>query len=553
MTKTAIYIRVSTQRQEKEETEKTQLSKLKEYCKENDYQIVKEYSDVCSGAYLSRTALNQLREDAKKGIFDVICVYALDRLSRKLGHQIALLDEFEKEAKVKVESLEEKFEDTPEGMLNRNMRGAFAEYERYKIAKRLIDGKWRKVNEKKLIGCYPSFGYTNVKKTDEEPAHFEINPKEASMVKLIFKIYLETNSIYQTAIQLKEMGIKGRGRGKGKNGEDKPTFLHPKTIREILKNESYIGNWYYGKTYCCEAKYHIKEERKQKLTGRKIRPKSDWKLVKIPEIIDKEIFDRVQEKMNKKKSDYLKPSKKHFYLCQSLIKCIHCGRTYSGHKQTNRKRKKPFFTYYCGQKYPRRNKLDEVACPSRSMGRDRLDNAVWDYVKSLVSDENKVKAGIKKLAEKREKDRSFNQKVYNSLIAEKGKLEKKKQRFIDLYGDENFTQEEIDNKVSEVNNLQENLNSQIREVEKEFQKIENLKLIEKEIEKLCFRYKTKIKKNPSPELKKFIVRSWIKEINILDDGRVFIKAKLPELEEISREKLEFPSQKRIPAQTPQSL
>ena len=163
MEKIAFYCRVSGQEQGRNETIQTQLSKLREHYKGK--KIVKEYQDICSGAYLQREGLNQLREDARNGLFSVVCVYALDRLSRKLAHQIALLEEFEKQG-IKVEVLGENYENTPEGMLNRNIRGAFSEYERYKIASRMKDGKYRKAEAGKLVASYPPLGYKYVKKTE---------------------------------------------------------------------------------------------------------------------------------------------------------------------------------------------------------------------------------------------------------------------------------------------------------------------------------------------------------------------------------------------------
>jgi site-specific DNA recombinase len=98
--KIALYCRVSTQEQGKKNTIETQITQLKERYKDP----VEVYTDISSGSYLQREGLNQLRKDAKKGLFDTIAVYSLDRLSRKLGHQIALIEEFEKQG-IKIEVL----------------------------------------------------------------------------------------------------------------------------------------------------------------------------------------------------------------------------------------------------------------------------------------------------------------------------------------------------------------------------------------------------------------------------------------------------------------
>jgi len=92
MKKVALYCRVSSARQEKEKTIQTQIAKLKEIYKKTE--IVKEYlDDGYSGAEIDRPALNQLREDAKNGVFNVVALYAFDRLSRKVGHQLVIKEE----------------------------------------------------------------------------------------------------------------------------------------------------------------------------------------------------------------------------------------------------------------------------------------------------------------------------------------------------------------------------------------------------------------------------------------------------------------------------
>jgi len=188
--KTCIYARVSTQEQQKSETIQTQLTKLRENYKEQN--IVKEYiDDGWSGSCMSRPALNELRADAKKGMFNIIGLYSLDRLSRKVGHQLALVDEFKKEG-VEIEVLGKKFEDTPQGEFSLIVFSAVAQLERAVITQRMLDAKYRKASEGKLIGCYPPYGYKLIKKTEGNEAQFEIGEgKEVRKGKIRILFVLE--------------------------------------------------------------------------------------------------------------------------------------------------------------------------------------------------------------------------------------------------------------------------------------------------------------------------------------------------------------------------
>ena len=498
MKKVALYCRVSTRGQEKEQTVETQILKLKEYCKEKKYKIVKIYKDVISGAKISRPALDLLREEAKKRLFGIICVYDMGRLSRKLGHQIALVDEFEKEAGVEVISIKEKFENTPEGDLFRNIKGSFYEYERFKIAQRSLDGKMRMLKEGKLVGCIPRYGYDYFRKTKTEDAQFKINPIEAKNVRLIFNDYLITNSITKTTKNIYERGVKNR----------KGTAFHKTTVRKLMLGEVYIGNFQYK--------------------GFKI---------KVPAIMDKQIFNRVQRMIKKNRREYLRPAK-HFYLCQGLIRCKLCGRRYT--TSILKPRGKLYLNYRCPQTY--RDKIDEPPCRSRTIGVNKLDKIVWDYLVPLITDKKKVKEAIKLSQQKNIKDKSFFRRAYNSLIIEKGKAKERKMRILDLYADGNIDKKDLDKKTQQFLSQETYLEDQIKEIKKEIDRINNLNSLEKEIERLTLQYGRIVKKankEQENELRKYIVRKWVKEINVLADGSIAIRVALPSPDGVST-KMKFP-------------
>jgi site-specific DNA recombinase len=76
--KTAIYVRVSTDKQEVE----NQLIQLREYCKKCNYEIYQEYSDIISGKENSRPSFDRLFQDAHKRLFDLVLFWDLSRFSR---------------------------------------------------------------------------------------------------------------------------------------------------------------------------------------------------------------------------------------------------------------------------------------------------------------------------------------------------------------------------------------------------------------------------------------------------------------------------------------
>ena len=71
----------------------TQLLDLRELAKQRGLEIVREYSDVISGAKSKRPGLDQLMSDARRHRFDVLLVAAFDRIARNVRHFLEVLDE----------------------------------------------------------------------------------------------------------------------------------------------------------------------------------------------------------------------------------------------------------------------------------------------------------------------------------------------------------------------------------------------------------------------------------------------------------------------------
>ena len=94
--RTALYARVSSQRQEKEQTIGSQLEALRRYASDNSLELIEEFTDDgYSGARLDRPGLDRMRDQAEHGDFEVVLVYCSDRLARKFVLQALILEELE--------------------------------------------------------------------------------------------------------------------------------------------------------------------------------------------------------------------------------------------------------------------------------------------------------------------------------------------------------------------------------------------------------------------------------------------------------------------------
>jgi site-specific DNA recombinase len=142
MKRAALYARVSTDRQQQEQTIASQVLELKKQIARSGNVLVKEYiDDGYSGALLDRPGLEALRQDAKADVFDAIYFHSADRLARKVAHQTIIVDELLRCGKQVVIGGKD-FVRNPENTVTLTMLGAFAEFEREKIIERTTRG-WR--------------------------------------------------------------------------------------------------------------------------------------------------------------------------------------------------------------------------------------------------------------------------------------------------------------------------------------------------------------------------------------------------------------------------
>jgi hypothetical protein len=106
--RTAIYVRVSTQRQAQTQTIEQQVERLKVHIVEQGWLLEAEQiyrDDGYSGAKLNRPGLDSLRDHAALAEFDLVLVTAPDRLARNYVHQVLIIEELEKKG-VQVEFLD---------------------------------------------------------------------------------------------------------------------------------------------------------------------------------------------------------------------------------------------------------------------------------------------------------------------------------------------------------------------------------------------------------------------------------------------------------------
>ena len=139
----AIYARVSTERQEKEQTIDSQLDALHRAAREGGYEVWPGHvftDERCSGARLDRPGLDRLRDLASEGRFEAVLVYSPDRLARRYAYQVLVMEELQRSG-CEVVFLNQDLGESPEERMLLQIQGVFAEYERALIQERARQGR----------------------------------------------------------------------------------------------------------------------------------------------------------------------------------------------------------------------------------------------------------------------------------------------------------------------------------------------------------------------------------------------------------------------------
>jgi len=133
----------------------SQLYDLQQLASQRGYEVVKQYTDRISGAKARRPALDELLADARRRRFDVVIVWAFDRMARSVRHFLEVLDELNR---LDIEFVSYRENIDTGGALGRAMVvivGAIAELERNLITERVRAGMRRAKLEGTQLGRKP--------------------------------------------------------------------------------------------------------------------------------------------------------------------------------------------------------------------------------------------------------------------------------------------------------------------------------------------------------------------------------------------------------------
>ena len=317
-----------------------QLSEIHAFAKREGYTIVHDYADHARSGYKNtsaRAAFQAMMSAAEKGGFDTVISWKVDRFGRN-REESALYKGRLRRFGVRVLYAMEPIPEGSAGVLLEGMLEATAEWYSRQLSENVSRGMLDNAH-RCLYNGTRVLGY--VRGAD---GRYAIQPEEAALVRSIFALYCTGLSAASVCRRLSAHGVT-TSRGKP---------FAPEAILRIISNPRYTGLYIWGSVEIPDG---------------------------MPAIIDKETFEEAQ-RMKKKTARHIEQGAVDYLLTGKAF-CGECRAAMIGDSGTSKNGTR--FYYYTCQAHKARK-----GCTKKSIGKDRLEAAVVDFVLDVVLSDDQI-------------------------------------------------------------------------------------------------------------------------------------------------------------------
>lgn len=491
----AAYCRVSTEKEDQLNSLEAQKEFFDQYTKRTGDTLIRLYADEgISGTKIkNRREFLRMMADAEHHLFDMVVVKDISRFARNT------VDLLQNVRRLKALGIETQF-------LTANMTsmgnsefvltifGALAQEESANTSKRVKFGK--KLNAEK--GRVPNIVY-GYDKTIGDYFNLIINEDEATVIRQIYHWYTQEGyGAAKISNMLNERGLKTK----------RNCQWSQNAVGHILRNELYTGKIINGK-----------QEVTDFLTGQRTdKDETDWIVVDKPElrIIDDETFQQAQEVLASRQSAFKitreRQSNKHLF--STLIKCKECGWSF---RRTVRTYKNTYVRWVCSG----HNGRGADSCPNAvTVDEEELIQVLQEYFAGLLKAKKSVISYVVSQFQKVYKAKDENLNYEKELTAQLTRLQKTRQKYMDMYADDLISRDELNAKIGGMRQEIERLENELKMISYNLTKGEQLERVLgstfREIEDI-----TDVHQMTNPQLKRII-----QKIEVDKDGNVDIYLRL---------------------------
>lgn len=352
-----------------------------------------------SGGNLNRPDFKRMMKAAREHQFRAVVVYRLDRISRNISDFSSLIQELGR-LEIDFVSIRESFDtSSPMGRAMMYIASVFSQLERETIAERIRDNMHELAKTGRWLGGTTPTGYTSeavktitVDGKNKRACRLKLIPEEATIVRTIYQLYRETNSLTMTEAELLQRRIKT------KTGRDFTRF----SIKNILQNPVYLiadrdacqyfldkqADLFSGVEEFDGIRGILAYNRTNQEKGRAtvFLPVREW-IVAVgqhPGIIPAHTWITVQESLERNRSKSYRKPRSNEALLTGLLWCRCGSRMYPKLSQRVTAEGKPVYAYVCRKKEHSKRSL----CGLRNANGNLLDAAVLEQIKSLHTDDS---------------------------------------------------------------------------------------------------------------------------------------------------------------------
>ncbi len=370
--KAVIYARYSSDSQ-REESIEGQIRECTEFAEKNGITILSHYIDRAFSAKTdNRPEFQRMIKDSNKKMFDMVIVWKLDRFARNRYDSARYKAQLKKNG-VKVVSATEVISEGAEGIILESVLEGYAEYYSADLSEKVVRGMTENALKCMFNGGSVPIGYV----IDAEQ-HFQIDPLTAPYVLDAFKLYNEGKTIIQIRDYLNSKGLKS-----ARGGE-----MNFNSVQHLLHNRRYIGEFKYRDIVVPDG---------------------------IPAIVPKELFDTVQEKLEKNKKAPARHKAEDDYLLTTKLFCGYCGAYMCGEAGTARNGTVHHY-YKCVSVKKKRNN-----CHKKTVRKQWIEDIVVTETMKLIMDDKFVESAISFVMDLQERENTdlplYEQQLYEANIA----------------------------------------------------------------------------------------------------------------------------------------
>lgn len=317
--KIGIWIRVSTQDQKQGDSPEVHEKRARMYAESKGWEVVTVYhlEGISGKSVMNQQEAKRMINDVKNGNIDGLIFSKLARLARNTRELLDFADLFEKHNSTLV-SLQESIDtSSPAGRLFYTILGAMAQWEREETVERIHASNATRRKMGKMAGGKASFGFKIVQ------GRLEIDEKEAPIRKLMYELFLEYKRRKTVAEELNRRGYKTRTGAKWSGS----------TVRGLLENPDAKG-------------MHVANYWDYEAGGGRLntKPKEEWIITKVPNIVSEELWDAVHAIMNEQEDKNVQHGKPQNQLVHLFTSYLYCNK---GHRMKTQSKIKSYTCHAC--------------------------------------------------------------------------------------------------------------------------------------------------------------------------------------------------------------